>query len=105
MIDTTKFDGDTARLAGAHEHGLRLHLRERDGVTGAMRFYASFENCEVKRGALLHGTCGNGATRSLAIADYAAKISGQHLVVNAMSPERRRDIHVPAFTQVVPAGG
>jgi hypothetical protein len=56
------------------------------------RYTASFEHCEIKDSAessVLSSAYGNGYSPATAIEDYAKKIKGKLLVVNAMSLDRR----------------
>lgn len=82
----------------AKEHDLTMCVFERrpgDAVLlngesfEDIRFFAHFEDCEVKDGSVLIGTFGNGRTEKAAIAAYAKEISNKRLVVGAYSPKRR----------------
>jgi hypothetical protein len=55
---------------------------------------ASFENCEIKEGMILNGEYGSGKTMVEAIKDYAQKISGKLIVLNAYG-KGRKEIYVP----------
>lgn len=60
-----------------------------------MRWSARFENSEVLKGE--HTLCsesGEGPDQRNAIADYIMKISGRILVIDAMTPAKRK-IQVP----------
>jgi len=61
------------------------------------RYYAKFEDCEVKQGPGLRSEYGNGRTPGEAIANYAKEISGALLVLNAFGPNRR-EIQAPIIT-------
>lgn len=93
--------------AFADKHGLTMEIHERTPMdmgsrwTPNCRYYASFEDCEVKDGSVLCGAFGDGATPDEAMAEYAARISGQRLVFNAMSRERR-EITAPLLTHKTP---
>lgn len=52
--------------------------------------------CEIKDDCVLIGESGRGATSKQALADYATRISGKRLVVDAMSPNRR-EFNVPVL--------
>lgn len=80
----------------ADKHGLVMEVHERKRPLGDLaRFYAHFKGVEVKKQpCFLLGEFGNGSTPKNAIADYADKISGELLVVDAMAPDRR-EILVP----------
>lgn len=83
----------------AQLHGLTLLVRERSTPIGdPMRFYARFEDCEVKEGFLLSNSVGNGKTEKEAILDYANNIETKNLVFRAYRADRR-DIVVPRFTR------
>ncbi len=58
------------------------------------RFYASFKCVEVKSGGILFGEHGDGDTEEEAIYDYARRISGELIVVDAGDPRKRREIKV-----------
>lgn len=82
----------------AKQHNLTMKVVEREDWqvrTGRPRFYAEFENAEVKMGAILHGFYGDGETAFEAIKDYFERIDGYLLVINAMDPEKRKEIRVP----------
>lgn len=85
----------------AGEHGLTMRVVERKPSDlhrsfdfASSRFYAHFDNCEVKEGSCLVGIFGNGATEKQAIANYAKEISNKRLVINAFRGERR-EIEAP----------
>jgi hypothetical protein len=61
------------------------------------RFYARFKACEVKDGAALISTFGNGLTEEKAIANYAHEISTKLLVFHAMDNKKRREIRAWRF--------
>lgn len=80
----------------AEKHDLTMAIFERKGGHPSVRFYAHFKNAEVKDGSVLIGEHGNGPTEGEAIADYARKISGKRLVLNAYD-EKRLEIDVPGL--------
>lgn len=55
----------------------------------------SFQDCDVKEGSCLIGTCGRGKTPDIARKNYLPEIAGKTLIFHAMSKERRREIVVP----------
>ena len=57
------------------------------------RFYASFEDVEVKGRGVLIGAFGDGSTPEEAMEDYLKKIMGKVLVYRAMS-EYRKEVAV-----------
>lgn len=62
-------------------HNLQMVVSERRLPLGdLMRFYAKFEDCDLKGDGVLIGMFGNGPTPEQAIKDYARKISLQTLV-------------------------
>lgn len=81
--------------AFADKHDLVMEVYERGkGTSSNMRYWANFKGAEVKDGPILSGATGNGPTPEAAIADYAIKISGELLVIDAYRPTRR-EISVP----------
>lgn len=110
MIDTTPaiayrlvaLDRMTIQ-AFAEQHGLEMVVTERPlwaQREGVSRYYAVFDGAETRAGrCMLAGTHGDGATPEEAIAAYADAISGQLLVVDAYTPERR-EIPVPVLSLV-----
>lgn len=56
------------------------------------RYYANFDDVEVKDGCMLCGEYGNGNTPEEAIANYAGRILGCRLVYGAYGPNRREFI-------------
>jgi hypothetical protein len=59
------------------------------------RYFAYFQGAEVKSDAVLSGEYGNGNVPEDAIANYALRISGKLLVIDAYDKEKRREIQVP----------
>lgn len=80
----------------ATKHDLTLVISERP-QDYTSRYFACFKHCEVKKGAILSGTFGNGTTPIEALYNYARIISGCSLVVHAMS-KNRVEIRVPQLT-------
>jgi len=89
--------------AFAKEHDLTMVIGERVPKdmgarwTEDSRYYAQFEDCEVKKGVCLLSEYGNGGTPEEAMANYAQEISGALLVLNAFGPNRR-EIQAPILT-------
>lgn len=80
-------------------HGLVMRITERGPqMDKSMRWYARFDNAEVKEGAILKGTFGNGHDPDTAMRDYVPQISGKILVIDAMMPTRR-EIKVPILKE------
>jgi len=74
----------------ADRHGLVMEVRERVGCSRDFpRFYASFHRAEVKEGGLLVSFAGNGDSEEEAIREYARRLDGKLLVLDATSPARR----------------
>ena len=75
----------------ADRHSLTLVVKERpidrEWVHG--RYYAYVEGAEVKEGRLLRSTYGNGVTPDKAISEYAGRLRGLILVINADGDDRR----------------
>ena len=85
----------------ADKYGLIMVVRERnpkdhgaDGWKPEMRYYACFKNVEVTESGVLRGVFGDGATPELAIANYAKRISGQVIAIDAFG-KNRQDVCVP----------
>jgi len=57
-------------------------------------WFASFENCEIKEDGVLITVSGNGHSPCAALANYAEKIRGKTIVLNA-SKGARREFDVP----------
>lgn len=88
--------------AFADEHGLVMQITERgmdqwQRTHGLPRYVAHFKSAEVKDGAMLSATYGEGNTEEAAMDDYARLISCERLVINAWQPARR-EIRVPRLT-------
>lgn len=64
---------------------------------GPVKFWAQLRGVEEKADGLLRSSHGNGDTPDDAIADYARQISGKTLVVDAMDPEKRKEIVAPTW--------
>lgn len=77
----------------ADRHGLVMRVRERahKPVGSPQRFFASFNNVEVKDRGCLVSVYGDGRTPEDAIDAYARALSRRPLVVNAFR-ESRKDI-------------
>lgn len=97
-VTIQRFGGDVpADLAGfADYHGLEMVVRERDAefAGGNWRFYAHFKDAEVMERGCLCGEFGNGATPDLAMRDYAIRIAGKRIAIDARRA-CRRNIDVP----------
>ena len=80
----------------ADQHNLTMIVTERElyRECSVHRWYAYFEDAETKDGPMLIDTYGDGGTPEEAIADYARRISGKLLVINAHQ-KSRREIQVP----------
>ena len=75
--------------------GLTMEVHERPhSEESHARFYAHFEDAEVKDGSILCGTYGDGRTEREAIHNYAKAISLKTLVIDAMG-DKRREVQVP----------
>ena len=76
---------------------LRVNVRPLEGPHKG--FIASITNCEFKRypgDRFLTSHCGYGADRDAAILDFAKRISGLPMVVDALR-DTRRTIQLPDF--------
>lgn len=82
----------------AERHNLTMEIRQRFHHESPAKWYARFEDAEVKEGCFLIGRYGNGSDPDSAIRNYAAKISGTTLVIQAMHPNRR-EITVPELVE------
>ena len=74
----------------SEKYGLSLVVNERDNRTylDSDKYYARFENVEVKEGICLHSVYGDGKTPVNAILDYAEKIQNKLLVKDAFQISR-----------------
>jgi hypothetical protein len=75
----------------ADRHGLVMRVT---GVPNSL--HASFQCCEVGGDGLLRSVYGIGPTEDHAFRDYAQKISGKLLVINAYK-DTRREILAPVL--------
>ena len=89
-------------------NGLVLKVKERSSETVSMvhvgenrRFYAMFEDSEIKEDCTLRGGFGDGATEEQAILNYAKEISEKMLVINAFDSDKRREIGVPRIIGIM----
>lgn len=75
----------------ADKYELTMVVRERAPAywEAASRFFAHFDNVNVKMGVLLSSTSGNGSTIQEAIDDYARKIASTRLVLYADGDNRQ----------------
>lgn len=92
---------DITVFAALHKLTLLIHERHREPVGSPMRYYAKFDNVEVKAGHCLESKFGNGRTREEAIADYAKSISNRKLVINSYQ-FNRNEIDAPTLTYQAP---
>jgi len=84
----------------AERYNLTMVVNERDHrIGGVERFYAEFEDCEVRDGALLISAIGNGHDEFDAIENYARSISGRTLVMTM--PGKQVVIPVPKLKPYV----
>lgn len=88
--------GVSALEAFAEKHGLVMQVFERSASisTPSQRFYARFEDTEVMWKGLLRGVYGEGPNPEAAINDYAARIVGSRIAVQAYT-DKRREYDVP----------
>lgn len=63
---------------------------------GNNRYYCKIEDAEIKKGIMLGGIYGDGATVRMAAVDYISQIRGKKIILNAMSKTFRREYDVPA---------
>jgi hypothetical protein len=81
----------------AERHDLVMEVGERPRwgwKDDSSRWHAAFKGAEVKCDGVLIGEWGEGPTPEGAIADYASKLPGETLVIDAYT-DRRREIRVP----------
>jgi hypothetical protein len=81
----------------AELHDLVMEVGERPRWSwkdDSSRWHAAFKRAEVKGDGVLIGEWGEGPTLEKAIADYASKLPGKTLVIDACT-DRRREILVP----------
>jgi hypothetical protein len=72
-------------------NGLVMEVREREssGLEGTFpRYFACFQDCEIKEECVLISFHGDGNTEKEAIRNYARRISGMILVRNAHRADR-----------------
>jgi hypothetical protein len=82
-------------FAELHDLVMEVGERPRWGwKDDSSRWHAGFRRTEVKGDGVLIGVSGNGPTPEGAIADYASKLPGETLVIDAYT-DRRREILVP----------
>lgn len=68
-------------------------------VTGTPKdkcWTASLKYAEIKEGSILSSQSGRGKTPDEAINNYCEAISGERIILNAMSETRRQEYNVPA---------
>jgi hypothetical protein len=70
----------------AEKHDLTMIIHR----YGPSRVTAQFQGVEVKQGDILTTCYGDARSEGAAIAEYARKISGHMLVIDAMAPHRRQ---------------
>jgi hypothetical protein len=71
------------------EH-LVVTVRERAEELGESRYFATCDGVEtVEPDGMLCGEFGNGSTREAAVLDYARRLAGRRIVVDARLPSRR----------------
>lgn len=80
----------------ADQYGLELVVRERNSSV-LPRFFASFDDLDVKDGNILCSTFGNGSTPFEAIVNYAQLISNKSLCFSASSPTDRKIVYSPTL--------
>ena len=80
----------------ANKHGLTMKVDERaTNYWPDARWYARFDNFELKEGSCLVSTYGNGSTVDEAIANYCKEISEKHGVINAYHVSRKEIYRIP----------
>lgn len=87
-----------AEFADRHDLVLTVTERSTQRIEGVERFFARFRRVDITDGAVLTGAFGNGNTEDEAIANYAARISEQRLVVDAFKEDKRREIMSPKLS-------
>jgi len=79
----------------ANQYNLTMVIGERTVSKDASnRYYAHFENAEIKESHLLSFSYGNGRTKEEAIKDYSRQISLKLIVLDAYK-DTRKEIQVP----------
>jgi hypothetical protein len=86
------------QFANKHELVMEIYERPHD-ITWAEPFYANFVHAELAENGCLVGAYGNGYSPEDAIKDYAKRISGKRLVLNAFTNEKRKEILVPILIE------
>lgn len=85
-----------AEFADLHGLEMEIHEREPEFINPhCPRFYAHFRSTDVKKEGLLWSEFGNGNSQQSAMKDYARRIEGCKLIVNADDENHRREIRAP----------
>ena len=71
------------------EIGHEIVVNERPHSYNLPRYYAKFENCEVKEDCCLIGTYGNGSTIDEALSNYCNEVSNKRMVFNSHTSKRQ----------------
>ena len=80
----------------ANQHGLVMKVHERDTSHWPdARWFARFDQFELKDGSFLVSTFGNGSTVDEAISNYCELISGKYGVINAYLHSRKEVYKIP----------
>ena len=80
--------------AFADEHELTIVINERPSSYKLPRYFAAFEHVEVMERGCLASICGDGDTKVEAIRNYAARLAGERIAVDAYT-DKRREIQCP----------
>ena len=83
----------------ADRHDLVMEIHERDGTSDLPRYFAHFKHVDIMDRGCLVGTFGDGNTPEDAMDDYATRISGKLIAINAFQTSERREIYVPIINK------
>lgn len=92
-----------SEFADAHELTMEIHQRTPSDMGSRWnpncRFYAHFENCEIKEDGTLVSTFGDGTSPDEAMTAFAKQISRKRLVFNAGRYDRF-EVYAPILYHV-----
>ena len=72
-----------------------LH-RPSETLDSSSLWYAKLDDVEIKDGAILSGSFGNGRTPEEALQNYVKELKGQKIVIDAFSKDKRTVLDLPS---------